>query len=227
MHAEPRLLPTRVPARPTGAVLLLHGGAQRPGRPAVSPTQLSVLRMVPVAHRVARAGQGRLAVFRLLNSYRGWDTTHTPIDDVAWALGQLRDRLGDLPTSLVGHSLGGRAALLAGHHEGVRSVVALNPWLYPDDDADLTGRRVLFVHGTEDRIASPAHAARVASRLGRRADVGYVAVPGAKHAMLRQGSFFERAAARFVTATLVGEKARAWNADPVSRVLRGEPWVTA
>ncbi|WP_125038317.1 alpha/beta hydrolase [Nocardioides sp. LS1] len=227
MHAEPRLLDTRVPARPEGAVLLLHGGAQRPGRPQVSPTQLSVLRMIPIARRVARAGHGRLAVFRLLNSHRGWDASHTPVDDVAWALDRVRERLGDLPTSLVGHSLGGRAALLAGHHEGVRSVVALNPWLYPDDDADLSGRRVLFVHGTADRIAAPGDAARVARRIGQRADVGYVAVPGARHAMLRQGSFFERAAARFATATLLGERERIRQSDPVSRVLHGEQWVTA
>ncbi len=99
----------------------------------VSPTQLSVLRMIPVAHRIARAGAGRLAVFRLLNSYRGWDASHTPLDDVAWALGQVRERFGHLPACLVGHSLGGRAALLAGGAEEVRSVVALNPWVYPTD----------------------------------------------------------------------------------------------
>lgn len=208
-------------------MLVLHGGAQRPDRPAVSPTQLSVLRMVPVARRVARAGRGRLAVFRLLNSHRGWDTSHTPVDDVAWALAQVRERLGDLPTGLVGHSLGGRAALLAGAQEGVRSVVALNPWVYPHDDADLSGRGVLFVHGTEDRVADPARAAQVARRLGARTSVGYVAVPGARHAMLRHGAFFEHAAARFTTATLLGERPAASATDPVSRVLAGDQWVTA
>src|SRR6478672_7336671 len=198
----PRLVPTRVPERPEGVVLVLHGGAQRPGRPEVSPTQLSVLRMVTVARRIGQGGRGRLAVYRLLNSYRGWDGTHTPLDDVAWALGRVRDLHGDLPGSLVGHSLGGRAALLAGGRHGVRSVVALNPWVHPTDDADLTGRRVLVVHGTEDRVADPERSATVARTLARTADVGYVSVPGARHAMLRHGSVFERAAAGFTRATL-------------------------
>ncbi|WP_343061465.1 alpha/beta hydrolase [Nocardioides luti] len=207
MSAAPRLIETRVPDRPEGAVLVLHGGASRQGSPPVSPTQLSVLRMIPIAGRIARAGRGRLAVFRLLNSVRGWDTERTPLADVAWALDQVRDRLGELPTSLVGHSLGGRAALLAGGAAPVRSVVALNPWVYPSDVADLSGRRVLIVHGTEDRIAEPGRAAGLARRLARQTDVRFLEVPGGKHAMLRHGAVFERAAASFVTETLLGDPA--------------------
>ena len=225
--AAPRLVPTRVPERPEGVVLVLHGGAQRPGRPEVSPTQLSVLRMVSVARRISQGGRGRLAVYRLLNSLRGWDGTHTPLDDVAWALGRIRDLHGELPGSLVGHSLGGRAALLAGGRHGVRSVVALNPWVYPTDDADLTGRRVLVVHGTEDRVADPERSATVARNLARTADVGYVAVPGARHAMLRHAAVFEHAAAAFASATLLGSDHPGPASDPVSRVLAGEQWVTA
>ncbi|MFC4783540.1 alpha/beta hydrolase [Nocardioides sp. MAHUQ-72] len=205
MHAQPRLLATRVPRRPEGVVVVLHGGASRPGRPAVSPTQLSVVRMVPVARRIARGGRGRLVVLRLLNSYRGWDATHTPLDDLAWALGRVRDRHGDLPVALVGHSLGGRAALLGGAERGVRSVVALNPWVYPSDHADLTGRRVLVVHGTEDRVADPGRSATVARNLAGTAEVEYVEVPGARHAMLRRGGRFERLASAFVNQTLLGD----------------------
>ena len=109
-----RLITTRAPRNPEGLVLVLHGGASRRDRPEVSPTQLSVLRMIPIAQRIARAGRGRLAVVRLLNSVRGWDTRHTPVEDVRWALEQLRSEYDGLPTCLVGHSLGGRAALLAG-----------------------------------------------------------------------------------------------------------------
>lgn len=205
---EPRLIETRVPRRPEGAVLVLHGGANRPGNPRVSPTQLSVIRMIPIAGRIARAGRGRLAVFRLLNSARGWDTGHTPVADVQWALGRLRERFRDVPPiSLVGHSLGGRAALLAGGEAEVRSVVALNPWVYPSDIVNLTGRRVLIMHGAEDRIADPDRAATLARRLGRHTEVEYVEVPGARHAMLRHGSVFEKAAAEFVTSTLLGVQA--------------------
>jgi alpha-beta hydrolase superfamily lysophospholipase len=205
---NPRLIDSTVPAEPAGLVLVLHGGASRPGRSTVSPAQLSVLRMVPVARRIGRAGHGRLAVVRLLNSHRGWDSTHTPVADVAWALGELRERLGPLPTCLVGHSLGGRAALLAGGQDGVRGVVALNPWLYPDDDVDLSGRRVLIVHGTDDRVAPPARAGTVAQALARRTRVEYVAVAGGRHAMLRHGSRFERAAAEFAVDTLLDRPKR-------------------
>lgn len=202
-----RLLDARVPRRPDGVVLVLHGGAGRPGRAEVSPAQLSVLRMVPVAGRIARAGRGRLAVLRLLNSSRGWDAAHPPVDDVAWAMSEIRARFGGLPVCLVGHSLGGRAAILAGGEPEVRGVVALNPWLYPDDPrrpVDLAGRRVLLVHGTEDRVAPAEHSRLVARTLARQTEVEYVEVRGARHAMLRHGVVFERAAARFAVETLLG-----------------------
>jgi len=201
-----RLIATSAPERPEAVVLVLHGGASRPGRSAVSPAQLSVQRMVPIAWRIARAGRGRVAVLRLLNTHRGWDTTQTPIDDVAWALAQVRERYGEVPVGLVGHSLGGRAALLAGSLPGVRSVVALNPWVYATDRADLAGRSVLVMHGTADRVADPERARAVASAIADTTDVTFVPVEGGRHAMLRQGSTFERTATDFVLSSLLGER---------------------
>jgi Alpha/beta hydrolase family len=100
----------------------------------MSPTQLSVLRMVPIARRIARATRGRVAVFRLLNSRRGWDTHHTPVVDARWDLDRITERFGaSVPACLVGHSLGGRAALLSAGPPEVRSVAALAPWVYPTD----------------------------------------------------------------------------------------------
>ena len=111
--------------------------------------------------------------------------------------------------SLVGHSLGGRAAILAAGLPGVRSVVALAPWVYADDGrGELPGRRVLIVHGDEDRIASPTRSRAVADDLARSTDVDYVLVPGGKHAMLAHHREFDRAAADFVTATLLGDDVR-------------------
>jgi alpha-beta hydrolase superfamily lysophospholipase len=209
MDRSPRLLDVATPADPDGLVIALHGGANRRGNPMVSPTQLSVLRMIPVAERVARAGRGRLAVFRLLNSHRGWHSTHTPVHDVDWALGVLAARYdAGVPVCLVGHSLGGRAALLAGAAPAVRSVVALNPWVYPSDQADLSGRRVLVVHGTDDRVASIERSATVARRLSATADVSFVTVDGGRHAMLRQRRAFERPAADFAVDTLLGDARR-------------------
>jgi alpha-beta hydrolase superfamily lysophospholipase len=201
-----RLITTYAPARPEAVILVLHGGASRPGRSTVSPAQLSVLRMVPVARRIARAGHGRVAVLRLLNTHRGWDTSHTPIDDVVWALAQVRERYGDLPVGLVGHSLGGRAALLAGSLPGVRSVVALNPWVYATDRADLSGRAVLVLHGTEDRVADPRRAQVVADAIAETTDVTFVPVDGGRHAMLRHGATFERLATEFLLSSLLGER---------------------
>lgn len=204
MDLSPRLIETLAPRDPAAVALVLHGGADRPDMPGVSPTQLSVLRMIPTAKAVARAGRGRLAVLRLLNTRRGWDTHHTPVDDVRWALGQVGERYGDLPVGLVGHSLGGRAALLAGALDPVRSVVALNPWVYPDDGVPLPGRRVLVVHGTADRIARLDRVERVVDRLGRTSDVELVTIEGGKHAMLRHHREFDGRAARFTAEALLG-----------------------
>lgn len=206
VQLSPRLIEVEVPESPVGAVLVLHGGASRQGDVRVSPTQLSVLRMVPIARRIARAGEGRLAVFRLLNSARGWDTEHTPVHDARWALEQMAERLGAarLSTCLVGHSLGGRAALLTAGAPGVRSAVALAPWVYPDDVPDgLAGRRILIVHGSRDRIASSERSAALARRLSRHADVEYVCVEGGKHAMLRHHARFDGLATGFAVQTLL------------------------
>jgi pimeloyl-ACP methyl ester carboxylesterase len=219
-----RLTPVAVPDRPDGAVLVLHGGASRRDGIAVSPAQLSVLRMIPIAARIARAGRDRLAVFRLLNSTRGWDSHHTPAADVAWALDQLAERFGGPPaTCLVGHSLGGRAALLSAGRPEVRSVVALAPWVYADDvHGSLVNRpRILIVHGDRDRIAKPERSAELARRLAEITPVSYVTVRGGKHAMLGRGAVFERLATQFAIATLLGDPAE----GPIERALAGEPWL--
>ena len=163
MEVRSRLVETQVPRDPAGVVLLLHGGGSRQADVMVSPTQLSVLRMIPIARRIARAGGDRLAVFRLLNSRRGWDTTHTPVQDARWALAEIADRFGPLPMCSIGHSLGGRAALLSAGAPAVRGVVALAPWVYPTDVAPgASDRRILIVHGARDRVASPDRSAALA-----------------------------------------------------------------
>jgi hypothetical protein len=100
VELQPKLIDVRVPDDPAGVVLLLHGGGARRTRMMVSPAQLSVLRMIPVGRRIARAGRGRLAVFRLLNSRRGWDSRHTPVHDAValapWVLGT------DVPADFAG-----------------------------------------------------------------------------------------------------------------------------
>jgi pimeloyl-ACP methyl ester carboxylesterase len=204
MELQPRLVPVRTPREPRGVVLVLHGGAGRREAVAVSPAQLSVLRMVPVARRIARSRD--LVVLRLLNSQRGWGHDNTPLADVRWALEQVREKYGDVPVLLVGHSLGGRAALLAATEPGVVGAVVLNGYLLPGDESiDPAGRRLLFVHGTDDRVASYRTARAAADRLARRTDVGFVTVEGGRHAMLRHGGRFDGAAAEFAAEVLRGE----------------------
>ncbi|QKE84665.1 alpha/beta fold hydrolase [Arthrobacter sp. NEB 688] len=199
-----RLEETTTPDHPEGAVVVLHGGGSRAADVPVSPTQLSVLRMVPVAGRLAAAGRRRLAVWRLLNSTRGWAGRPNPVDDARWALDRVTERLGDVPVALVGHSLGGRAALLAADDERVRAVVGLATWLAPGDPVGpLAGRDVLLVHGDADRVARLAPAREVARALSPEARGGLVTVPGGSHSMLRHLSTFDGLAARWVTASLL------------------------
>ncbi len=223
MELKPRLIAAVVPDRPVAVVLVLHGGASRRANTMVSPAQLSVLRMIPVARRIARAGASRLAVFRLLNSRRGWDAHHTPVHDTDWALEEVAARLGEpLPTCLVGHSLGGRAALLSANRPEVRSVVALAPWVYPTDVPDgLSGERILIVHGSKDRIARPERSAALAERLSSVAEVGYIAIDGGGHAMLKRHALFDGLAAQFAASTLLGTR----SSGALARVEDGETWV--
>jgi alpha-beta hydrolase superfamily lysophospholipase len=218
-------VPVHEPRSADGVVLVLHGGASRGDGVRVSPTQLSVIRMIATARACARVSRGRLAVYRLLNTYRGWDTTHTPVADCDWAIEEVATRFPGAPVGLVGHSLGGRAALVAGDNAAVRSVAVLNPWLYPADDPDLSGRPVLFVHGGRDRVASIDKAEAVARRVARRTSVGFIRIPDGKHAMLRHGSAYDRYAASFTAAVLLDDPALA--AGPVARVLSGESWLTS
>ncbi len=217
MDLQPRLVAVRTPRDPHGVVVVLHGGGARGEAVAVSPTQLSVLRMVPIARRIARA-RG-LAVFRLLNSQRGWGQGGTPLRDARWALREVRERYGDVPVLLVGHSLGGRAALHAASEPGVVGAVALNAYLLPGDESlELSDRRLLFVHGTEDRVASYAVAEAVAGRLAGRNRVGFLTVQGGKHAMLRHARTFDGAAADFAAGVLGGARVD----GAVGRLLGGE-----
>ena len=162
-------------------------------------------------------------MFRLLSSVRGWDTHHTPVRDAWWALDQAAERLGKrLPTCLIGHSLGGRAALLAANRPEVRSAVALAPWVDPNDDPPgLSGRQLLIIHGSDDRIASPERSAALARRLSRQTRVGYITVDGGGHAMLGHHELFDGLATEFASATLLDTP----SSGPIARVLAGESWI--
>ena len=223
MSTAARLVDVVVPESPAGVVIVLHGGASRRGGARVSPAQLSVLRMIPVASSIRHAGAGRLAVVRLLNSRRGWDTEYTPVQDVEWALEETAARFSQqLPVCLVGHSLGGRAALLSAGKPGVRGVVALAPWVEPADV--LSAPRdvpVVIIHGDADQVASPDRSRALARRRRSVGDVAYVTVAGGTHAMLRRREAFDTLAARCAVWMLLGEVI----GQTVGRIAAHEPCI--
>ncbi|GHI05418.1 alpha/beta hydrolase [Streptomyces cellostaticus] len=159
------------PTAVSGAVLLLPGGEE------VSARRPSLVRAASFARslgrRFARAGRTEgLAVHTVHYRYRGWNGSEAhPAGDAEWAADEIVRRYGDVPVCLVGLGMGGRAALRAGGHEAVNSVVAVAPWLPEEDVAapaepvkQLVGRQVLIVHGTNDERADPELSFRLAAR---------------------------------------------------------------
>lgn len=193
------------PIRPQAAVLVLHGGQAVSHRPA-RPWQLAALRMDPFVRAVSTALPDRdVLVAQVRYRLRGWnDLRADPVRDTELALDDLGARVGPVPTVLLGHSMGARAALRAAGHPQVAGVVALAPWWPPDEPVDhLAGRRVVALHGDRDRITSPAdsaHCVRRAQHTAARA--GMAVVHGGDHAMLRRRQFWHRTATTLVAHLL-------------------------
>ncbi|GLP67985.1 alpha/beta hydrolase [Streptomyces sp. TUS-ST3] len=159
------------PAAVSGVVLLLPGGDENSLRRPASMRLPSAIRAL--GRRLARAGHSEgLAAHLVHYRYRGWNGSEAHLaHDANWAADEVVRRYGDVPVSLVGVDMGARAALRAGGHEAVNSVVAVAPWLPEEDVAatpepvkQLVGRRVLFVHGTNDQQTDPELSFRLASR---------------------------------------------------------------
>jgi len=205
MQAGPTLSvrPARGQARAT--VLLLPGGRAE-GLIPVRPWQLSQLRMLPIARGLHRRfGSRGVSVVTLRYRVRGWNGAQSsPVRDARWALAELADRDGPMPVVLVGHSMGGRAAVRVADDPTVVAILGLAPWLPTDEPRiRLGGRRLLVVHGTADRwtdpVASRAYVEAVAAAGGSAA---WVAVPGAGHFMLRRRRRWRELAHRFIADTL-------------------------
>lgn len=173
----------------TGVVLLLHGGRVE-SRSPVRGGSLTVARMRMFAPSVlAAAGEAGVAVAVLRNRYQGWNGCEAdPVADALWAIAEIERQYGAVPVVVVGHSMGGRAALRVAGEPSVRGVVALAPWLPADEPtAQLAGRTVLIAHGDRDSVtsadASLAHVRRIADVADR---VCFWRVPGGRHAMLER-----------------------------------------
>ncbi|ANW21866.1 alpha/beta hydrolase [Streptomyces clavuligerus] len=150
-------------------VLLLPDGEPDSER---GPSRWAAARARPLGRALARAGGPHgLVVHPVRYRSRGWNGTQARLaEDAVGAADEVLRRYGDVPVCLAGHGLGGRAALHAADHPSVGVVLALAPWL-PEGPASaaepvrqLVGRRVMIVHGTNDRRTDPDLSYRLAER---------------------------------------------------------------
>ena len=183
----------------SGVVVVAHGGRSVSTAP-VTPGQVAVVRMVPVAWAVGRALHGSgIVVCRPRFQLRGWNRElASPVHDMNQILDRIGERFGPVPVVLVGHSMGARAVLHAAGHPAVTAVAGLAPWLPAGEAVDqLAGRRVLLAHGTADHITRPAETWAYAERARLVTDVALIEVRGGEHAMLRRAGLWHRMAADF------------------------------
>ncbi|GGO45646.1 alpha/beta fold hydrolase [Streptomyces lasiicapitis] len=191
--------------RPRAAVLLLHGGHEY-GTSAPGAWNLPAARMVPFERAVRRATKEHdVLIGRVRYRCRGWnggraDAAH----DAERALHELARVAGDVPTVLVGHSMGARAALRAAGGAHVRGVVGLAPWCPPEDSVrHLDGRHVVLLHGDRDRVTDPKASADFLARArAAGADASFVEMRGSGHAMLRRSAAWHELTTSAVTGLL-------------------------
>ncbi|EGX57093.1 hypothetical protein SZN_24618 [Streptomyces zinciresistens K42] len=172
------------------------------------PWHLAALRMRPVLRAAASAMPlDELVLARVRYRRRGWNQDD-PLHDTYRALGELQQIAGPVPTVLIGHSMGGRAALRAASHPQVDGVLALAPWLPPTERAtQLSGKRAVLLHGERDRMTSPQDSADYIKRArtaGARA--GIILIRNGDHAMLRRSRLWHRTVTALVTDLLRPEE---------------------
>ena len=194
----PRLEPVgATPGRPNAVVLVLQGGKAHSTETG-ERKGLAYRRMLPFARMLARRG---LAVAMLRYRVRGWNApARDALVDARWATAELAERHPGVPVVLLGHSMGGRAALGAAGAPNVVAVCALAPWLDGSDPvAQLAGRTVLIAHGDHERFTDPAESYGYALR-AKSAGVAICRfdLPGAGHFMLTHIGDWNRLVRRFV-----------------------------
>jgi acetyl esterase/lipase len=194
----PRLEPVgSTPAQPSAVVLVLHGGKAH-SEESSERKRMAYRRMLPFAWTLARRG---LAVYMLRYRVRGWNTpARDALVDARWATAAVAESHPGVPVVLLGHSMGGRAALGAAGAPNVVAVCALAPWLDGSDPVGpLAGRTVLLAHGDRDRWTDPAASYAYAVR-AKAAGVAVCrfAVPGAGHFMLTHIGEWHTLVRRFV-----------------------------
>ena len=147
-------------------------------------------------HLVRMLALRRVVVSLVRNRVMGWNgldgAVPDPVVDARQVLTRITDHDPSAPIVLVGHSMGGRTAIHVADHPNVVGVVALAPWIEPDDSvAPLAGRSLFIAHGTLDAVTSAAESYAFAAR-AREAGVlvARVEVRRDGHAMVRHFRVF-------------------------------------
>ncbi|WUS95328.1 alpha/beta fold hydrolase [Streptomyces sp. NBC_00708] len=214
--------------RARAAVLLLHGGRSESLEPP-AVLNLPALRMRPFATAVLRAlADEDVFVGHVRYRHRGWNGGNAhPVADTRRALSELYEATGPVPVVLVGHSMGGRAALRAAADPQVRGVVALAPWCPPHEPAThLRGRAVVALHDESDRVTRASDTWSYLSRAQSAGARAYgLRMPIGGHTMIRDARRWQRIAAEATTG-LLGitplpaplEEGATWSGEPVVRL---------
>jgi dienelactone hydrolase len=203
-----------------GIAVFCHGGTAT----SVAPPKeraLSLVRMRAIEQFVRSSTADRGITTQLLR-YRvaGWNgAAADAYSDVRWAITRIFAEHGpDVPVVLVGHSMGGRAALRAGGDPQVAGVCALAPWTPPGEPVDhLHGQTVAILHGRGDRWVPPQLSADFALRARRAgASVARFTTAGG-HSMVRGALRWHRFARDVVLGATGIEPMRADIANAMQR----------
>ncbi|MCW2780425.1 MAG: hypothetical protein JWR35_874 [Marmoricola sp.] len=200
MHT--RLFTSDVPADPQGIVLMLHGGAEHSERPVDRRNGALVRSRMMFQTMQTRVVASDHVLCMLRFSVKGWNAgvghEPSPVVDARWALDHLRREFADLPVVLLGHSMGGRAAIHVADDPSVVGVVGLAPWWSPQDPIDtVAGKHLVAAHGSRDRITSAKQTRRYLQRAdGIAASTKFVDMGFIGHYMLTNVKHWNRVACK-------------------------------
>jgi pimeloyl-ACP methyl ester carboxylesterase len=193
----------RAPDSAAAAVVLVLPGGKAESTDPVPERTVGRVRMRAFA-RVLGDRLPNAAVGTVRYRRRGWNDS---LRDAAVDVEQVLDELpGHGPVVLVGHSMGGRAAVAAAAAPRVRGVVGLAPWLTDADPVSpVHGRTVVLAHGSRDRWVRPELSRRWAERaVGVPDRLARFVVPGDMHMMWVHRAWWHRLAVAATGAALGG-----------------------
>lgn len=194
------------------AVVWLNGTVAAP-RPGVWGASVEWL-----VRRIAPA-LPELSHFEVCYRIRSWREIESCIADGRAALAAVR-AMGLVPSTVVGYSGGGAAALALAADPDVAHTIALAPWLPErlDPEGDLTGRRFVAAHGSLDGLPlipgtkPPVSRAAIERLRTRGADAHHVMITGGLHQI----------AIRIGGRALPAPRAGAWRALVEAELRRGQ-----